>query len=279
MLHRDKLDDSPQRASAAGLPSSASTGGAAPSFTRSTRAVSPTATAMVSAICEGIIERLDYVASLGVDAIWISPFFKSPMKDYGYDVSAITGRLIRSSARSTTSTGSWSRLTARGLRLIIDQVLSHTSDEHAWFQESRKSRDNDKADWYVWADPKPDGTPPNNWLSIFGGSAWQWESRRRPVLPAQFPGQPAGPQLPLPCGRRADARGSGILAGARRGRVPARCDQFLLPRSAAARQSAEAEGGAPRPRLHDRQSLRLPVSPLRQHAAPEPRFPRGAARG
>ena len=67
---------------------------------------------------------------------------------------------------------------ARGLRIIIDQVLNHTSDQHAWFQASRQGRSNEKSDWYVWADPKPDGTPPNNWLSIFGGSAWQWEPRR-----------------------------------------------------------------------------------------------------
>ncbi|MGH8192891.1 MAG: alpha-glucosidase family protein [Woeseiaceae bacterium] len=125
----------------------------------------------------GIIDRLPYIADLGVDAIWISPFFRSPMKDFGYDVSdyrrvdPIFGdlddfdRLVETAHRA-------------GLKVIIDQVLSHSSDQHPWFAESRSSRDNAKANWYVWANPKSDGTPPNNWLSLFGGSAWQWEPRR-----------------------------------------------------------------------------------------------------
>ena len=126
----------------------------------------------------GITNRLPYVASLGVDAVWISPFFTSPMKDFGYDVSDYRDvdpmfgtlddfdRLVETAHR-------------HGLRVMIDLVLSHTSDQHAWFQESRASRDNPRADWYVWGDPKPDGTPPNNWLSIFGGGAWQWDVRRQ----------------------------------------------------------------------------------------------------
>jgi alpha-glucosidase len=126
---------------------------------------------------KGITEKLDYVAALGVDAIWISPFFKSPMKDFGYDISdyravdPLFGDLYH-----------FDQLIARahdlGLRVMIDQVLSHTSDQHAWFEESRSSRDNAKSDWYVWADPSEDGGVPNNWLSIFGGSAWQWDERR-----------------------------------------------------------------------------------------------------
>ena len=125
----------------------------------------------------GITQRLDHVASLGVDAIWMSPFFTSPMKDFGYDVSdycdvdAIFGTL-----------SDFDALVARahelGLKVLIDQVYSHTSDEHAWFVESRASRDNPKADWYVWADAKPDGTPPSNWQSVFGGPAWTWDARR-----------------------------------------------------------------------------------------------------
>jgi alpha-glucosidase len=125
----------------------------------------------------GLVDKLDYIASLGVDAIWVSPFYRSPMADFGYDISdyrdvdpvfgtlADFDRLLAESHR-------------RGLRVIVDQVLSHSSDRHPWFEESRRSRDNPKADWYVWADPQADGTPPNNWLSIFGGSAWQWEPRR-----------------------------------------------------------------------------------------------------
>ncbi len=125
----------------------------------------------------GITQRLDYVASLGVDAIWISPFFKSPMKDFGYDVSdyrdvdPMFGSLADFDALLT-------RAHALGLKVMIDLVMSHTSDQHPWFVESRASKSNAKSNWYVWADPQPDGTPPNNWLSIFGGSAWQWDTRR-----------------------------------------------------------------------------------------------------
>ncbi|UHQ19316.1 alpha-glucosidase family protein [Lysobacter sp. KIS68-7] len=125
----------------------------------------------------GILEKLEYVARLGVDAIWISPFFKSPMADFGYDIAD-----YRAVDPLFGTLEDFDRLLAKahglGLRVMIDQVLSHTSIEHAWFTESRASRDNAKHDWYVWADPRPDGTPPNNWLSIFGGVAWRWEPRR-----------------------------------------------------------------------------------------------------
>ncbi|HAT31204.1 MAG TPA: alpha-glucosidase [Janthinobacterium sp.] len=125
----------------------------------------------------GITAKLDYIAGLGVDIVWISPFFTSPMKDFGYDVSdycdvdPLFGTLA-----------DFDRLVARahalGLKIMIDQVLSHSADAHPWFAESRASRDNAKADWYVWAAQQADGTPPNNWLSVFGGSAWQWDARR-----------------------------------------------------------------------------------------------------
>ncbi len=125
----------------------------------------------------GITSRLPYIASLGVDAIWISPFFTSPMKDFGYDVSNYcdVDPMFGSLADFDVLVEAAHQL---GLKIMIDLVLSHTSDQHPWFIESRASRDNDKADWFVWADPKLDGTPPNNWLSIFGGSAWQWDTRR-----------------------------------------------------------------------------------------------------
>ncbi len=126
----------------------------------------------------GVIARLDYIASLGVDAIWISPFFKSPMADFGYDIAD-----YREVDPLFGTMADFDRLLAKahalGLKVMIDQVLSHTSIEHAWFTESRQDKHNAKADWYVWADAKPDGTPPNNWLSIFGGVAWRWEPRRR----------------------------------------------------------------------------------------------------
>ena len=125
----------------------------------------------------GITSKLDYIASLGVDCIWLSPFFKSPMKDFGYDVSdycdvdPMFGNIDDCKAMVE-------RAHELGLKVMIDQVLSHTSDEHPWFTESRANKSNPKADWYVWADANEDGTPPNNWLSIFGGSAWQWDTRR-----------------------------------------------------------------------------------------------------
>ncbi|SBS25546.1 Oligo-1,6-glucosidase 1 [Marinomonas spartinae] len=125
----------------------------------------------------GITSKLDYVASLGVDAIWLSPIFTSPMKDFGYDVSdycdidPMFGSLADFKALVD-------RAHQLNLKVMIDQVISHSSDQHPWFEESRQDKTNPKADWYVWADPKPDGSPPNNWLSIFGGSAWKWDSRR-----------------------------------------------------------------------------------------------------
>lgn len=126
----------------------------------------------------GIIHRLPYVASLGVDAIWISPFFASPMLDFGYDVSD-----YRNVDPMFGTLGDFDALVSRahelGIRILIDLVISHSSSTHVWFEESRSSRTNPKADWYVWADPKPDGTAPNNWLSIFGGPAWQWDGTRQ----------------------------------------------------------------------------------------------------
>lgn len=138
----------------------------------------------------GITQRLDYVASLGVDAIWLSPFFASPMRDFGYDVSD-----YRAVDPMFGTLADFDALVARahalGLRVIIDQVYAHTSDTHAWFQESRSGRASPKSDWYVWADPKPDGTPPNNWLSVFYGPCWTWDGRRGQYYLHNFlPSQP-----------------------------------------------------------------------------------------
>ena len=125
----------------------------------------------------GVIQKLDYLAGLGVDGIWLSPFYPSPQKDFGYDITDLRGvdpihgtlddmiELIREAH-------------ARELKILTDFVPCHTSNAHPWFLQSRQSRDNPKADWYVWADAAEDGGPPNNWLSSFGGSAWQWEPRR-----------------------------------------------------------------------------------------------------
>ncbi|MDZ7705135.1 MAG: alpha-amylase family glycosyl hydrolase [Trueperaceae bacterium] len=120
----------------------------------------------------GIISRLDYVKALGVDAIWLSPIYPSPMHDFGYDIAD-----YRDVHPLFGTMDDFDQLLEeahqRGLKLILDLVPNHTSHEHAWFQESRKSRDNPKRDWYVWRDPAPGGGPPNNWLSCFGGSAWE----------------------------------------------------------------------------------------------------------
>jgi alpha-glucosidase len=124
----------------------------------------------------GVLSRLDYLSGLGVDALWLSPIYPSPMKDFGYDVADYTGvdplfgtladfdRLVQAAH-------------ARGLKVILDFVPNHSSDQHAWFKAARRSRDDPKRDWYLWRDPAPDGGPPNNWLSCFGGSAWQYEER------------------------------------------------------------------------------------------------------
>ena len=125
----------------------------------------------------GVTRRLDHIADLGADALWITPFYPSPMKDSGYDVSdyvavdPVYGTLEDVDALVA-------KAHALGLKVMIDLVLSHTSDRHQWFEESRQSRDNPRADWYVWAEASDDGTPPNNWLSVFGGVAWEWDSRR-----------------------------------------------------------------------------------------------------
>ncbi|MCB0195053.1 MAG: DUF3459 domain-containing protein [Anaerolineae bacterium] len=123
----------------------------------------------------GVIQRLDYLQKLGIDAIWLSPIYPSPMHDFGYDVAdycdihPLFGTLE-----------DFDRLLAethrRGLKLLLDLVPNHTSDEHPWFVESRSSRANPKRDWYIWRDPAPDGGPPNNWKSLFGGPAWTFDA-------------------------------------------------------------------------------------------------------
>lgn len=126
----------------------------------------------------GITRRLGHIADLGVQAVWLSPIFTSPMLDMGYDVSDYTD--IDPSFGSLADFDAFvARAHALGMKVIIDQVLSHCSDQHPFFKTSRASRDNPKADWFVWADPKPDGSPPNNWLSVFGGSTWAWDARRK----------------------------------------------------------------------------------------------------
>ncbi len=145
----------------------------------------------------GIASKLEYIADLGVDGIWISPFFTSPMKDFGYDVSdyrdvdPVFGTLDDFDALLQKA----HRL---DLKVLIDQVYAHTSDEHPWFEESRSSRDNDKADWYVWADAKADGSPPNNWQSVFTGPGWTWDARREQYYHHDFLAEQPHLNLHLP---------------------------------------------------------------------------------
>lgn len=138
----------------------------------------------------GITDRLPYIAGLGVDAIWISPFFPSPQKDFGYDVSDYCAV-----DPEYGSIEDFDKLLEKAhdieLRVLVDIVPAHCSDQHIWFEESRQSRENSKADWFHWVDPKPDGSAPTNWLSFFGGRAWSWEPRRQQYYLHNFlPSQP-----------------------------------------------------------------------------------------
>ena len=138
----------------------------------------------------GITAKLDYLASLGVGAIWITPCYKSPMVDNGYDVEDY--RQIDPSFGTMADMDELiERGREKGVRVVMDLVFNHTSEQCAWFQESRKSRDNAYADWYIWRDARPDGSAPTNWRSIFGGSAWAWcEARQQYYLHTFAPQQP-----------------------------------------------------------------------------------------
>jgi len=123
----------------------------------------------------GVIEKLDYLGdTLGIDALWLSPFYPSPMEDFGYDVADYRG-VDPMFGDLDTFDRLLSEAHARDLKIIVDFVPNHSSDQHPWFEASRSSRDSPKRDWYVWRDPAPDGGPPNNWRSVFGGSAWEWD--------------------------------------------------------------------------------------------------------
>ena len=122
----------------------------------------------------GVTEKLGYLAWLGADAVWLSPFYPSPMADFGYDISDYTGvhPVFGTLEDFDALVAEAHRL---GLKVILDFVPNHTSDEHPWFLESRSSGDNPKRDWFIWRDASPDGSPPNNWRAVFGGSAWEWD--------------------------------------------------------------------------------------------------------
>ena len=163
----------------------------------------------------GIRSRLDYLQWLGVDAIWISPIYPSPMADFGYDVSNYTdidpifGTLADFDALLAD-------VHARGMKLLLDYVPNHTSDQHPWFVESRSSRQSAKRDWYIWRDPAPGGGPPNNWRANFGGGAWEWDERDRTVLLPRVSQRAARSQLAQSGSAAGDARCAALLARARR---------------------------------------------------------------
>ncbi|MEJ2747607.1 MAG: alpha-amylase family glycosyl hydrolase [Anaerolineae bacterium] len=133
----------------------------------------------------GIRRRLDYLQSLNIETVWLSPIYPSPMHDFGYDVADYTG-INPMFGTMADFDRLLDGIHHRGMKLILDLVPNHTSDEHEWFRESRSSRDNPKRDWYIWRDPAPDGGPPNNWLSFFGGPAWTFDEHTGQYYLHQF---------------------------------------------------------------------------------------------
>jgi alpha-glucosidase len=204
----------------------------------------------------GITRHLDYVAGLGIDAIWLSPFFRSPQADFGYDISdyrdvdPLFGTLADFDALVA-------RARALGLKVIVDQVWSHTSDQHPWFAASRASRSGEHADWYVWADAKADGSPPNNWQSVFGGPAWTWDARRGQYYLHNFL-----PQQPQIDGHRPAVQDA-LIEVARfwleRGVDGFRLDaiNFLMPDPALTDNPPAPDDGSPRTRPFDFQLHRF----------------------
>ena len=121
----------------------------------------------------GVLQRVEYLEWLGVEAVWLSPIYPSPLADLGYDIADFTAIEPRFGTLNDFDL-LLQECHRRGMKLLLDWVPNHTSTEHSWFQESISSRANPKRDWYIWQDPKPDGSPPTNWVSMFGGGAWQW---------------------------------------------------------------------------------------------------------
>ena len=193
-----------------------------------------------SAICRASPRASTTSPALGVDAIWLCPFFVSPQRDFGYDVAdycavdPVFGTLEDFDALLA-------RAHALGLKVLIDQVWSHTLRPASLVPgQPRAAATIRSADWYVWADPAPDGTPPNNWLSVFGGAAWTWEPRRRQYYLHHFLSHQPALNLHNPAVMEALLASRRVLAGARRRRVPPRCDRFPAARPAAAQQPRRA---------------------------------------
>ena len=174
----------------------------------------------------GIIQKLDYLKELGVDVVWLSPVYQSPNDDNGYDISD-----YRDIMAEFGTLADWEEMLAgmhqRGIKLVMDLVVNHTSDEHPWFRESRKSKDNPYRDYYIWR-PAKDGREPNNWRSFFSGSAWQYDEPTRRILPAPVLQKTARSELGKPAGARRSLRDDALVAEKRRRRLPHGCDQHDL---------------------------------------------------
>ena len=187
----------------------------------------------------GIIEKLPYLEQLGIDAIWLSPIFPSPMADFGYDISDYCGVDPLFGAMEDFD-ALIEAVHARGLKLILDLVPNHTSDRHPWFIESRASRDNPKRDWYIWRDPKEDGGPPNNWLSEFGGDAWQRDDTTGQYYYHAFLQEQPDLNWRNPAVREAMLRRDALLARQRRRRLSRRRDLASDQGCGIPRQSAKS---------------------------------------
>ena len=204
----------------------------------------------------GIAARLDHCVALGVDALWISPIFESPMADFGYDVAdycaidPIFGSLADFDRLVAAAHG-------KGLRIILDFVPNHTSDQHPWFVESRASRVNAKRDWYIWREPRSDGGPPNNWLSEFGGPAWTLDAPSGEYYYHAYLKEQPDLNWRNRGGQGGDARCAAVLVRARGRRVPRRCHPPSRRGRPAEGQSTRSElasgdvaGAPPDPGLH-----------------------------
>ena len=194
----------------------------------------------------GIIGRLDYLKELGVDVVWLSPVYKSPNDDNGYDISDYQDIMDEFGTLAD-----WEELLAemhaRGIRMVMDLVVNHSSDEHPWFIESRKSKDNPYRDFYIWR-PAKDGREPNNWESFFSGSAWQYDETTGRILPAPLLEKAAGPELGEPRRPAEDLRDDALVAGQGHRRLPHGCHHHALqdagPARCAGHQRQTATSGA-----------------------------------
>ena len=193
---------------------------------------------------KGITQRLDYLKELGVDAIWLTPFYPSPNFDFGYDVSDYTDV-----SPEYGSLADWDELVRvadqRGIRILVDFVLNHTSDQHAWFRQSRSSRDNARRDWYVWRKGAAGGGPPNHWQSIFGGPAWTFDAASGQSVLPHLPAAAARRELEQPAAARGHVRRDALLR-ARRGASGFRLDATpYLVEDPAFPEDPHPQSGAP----------------------------------